>query len=182
MRRAEGFDLQQPDTTTPGITLDGLEHRAPDPATVMSAFNHHQVHLRDVREMPRHEGHPDNHSRGVADRPGFQPSGVHDVRGIRILAPEPFRDTGQQPGNVTGNGDIATRTPTTGHAPLPRTETHRPEAWRATPHALRRVTRSSSFCRLIRLIAKVLRRRLVPEVGTVRDNTDNGHDNRVEAH
>lgn len=69
MRRAEGFDLQQPDTPFPGIALDGLEHRAPDPATVMSTFNHHQVPLRDVREMASHEGHPDNHSPGVTHRP-----------------------------------------------------------------------------------------------------------------
>ena len=181
MRRAEGFDLQQPDTPFPGIALDGLEHRAPDPATVMSTFNHHQVHLRDVREMPSHEGHPDNHSPGVTDRPGFQLSGIHDICGIRILAPEPlFRDTGQQPSNVAGNGNITPRTPMTDRS-APGWAEHQPGERAATRRSIRRITRGTSFRRLIRLIAKIFRRRLVPKIGAIRDNTDNGHDNRVEA-
>ena len=181
MRRAEGFDLQQPDTPFPGITLDGLKHRAPDPTTVMSTFNHHQVHLRDVREMASHEGHPDNHSPGVTDRPGFQLSGIHDICGIRVFASEPFRDTGQQPGNVTGNGNITPRTPLIGHAPPPGWTEHQPRERVATRRSIRRITRDTSFRRLIRLIAKIFRRRLVPEVGAIRDGTDNSHDNRVEA-
>ena len=181
MRRAEGFDLQQPDTPFPGIALDGLEHRAPNPTTVTSRFNHHQVHLRDVGEIPSHEGHPDDHSPGVTDRPGFQLSGIHDIGGIRIPASEPFRNTGQQPGNVTRNRNITPCTPLIGHAPPPGRAAHQPGERVATRRPNRRITQGTSFRRLIRLIVKIFRRRLISEVGTIRDGTDNSHDNRVEA-
>ena len=87
----------------------------------------------------------------------------------------------QQPGNVTGNGNITPRTPLIGHAPPPGWAEHQPEERVTTRHPIRRITRGSSFRRLIRLIAKIFRRRLISEVGTIRDGTDNSHDNRVEA-
>ena len=87
----------------------------------------------------------------------------------------------QQPGNVTGNGNITPRAPLIGHAPPPGRAEHQPGERVATRRSIRRITRGTLFRRLIRLIVKIFRRRLVPEVGTIRDGTDNGHNNRVEA-
>ena len=107
-----------------------------------------------------------------------EPTGAGIAR-IRMRRAEGF-DL-QQPGNVTGNGNITPRTPLIGHAPPPGWTEHQPRERVATRRSIRRITRDTSFRRLIRLIVKIFRRRLISEVGTIRDGTDNSHNNRVEA-